>query len=164
MPLRTAAMDPASVRKVCRTQISPEPFLQLRDGVGRNALLRSFLTGMDKAKAAPHRIDQIDSAAIGNINSEANVGLIAEETIAAGKAAVRAHSPIDHRQSMAVHLFCRKEFAICQAKHGAHFSMHGIEPRQRFRFVVAHVNARHPSNESMAKKIARFQRGKSFDR
>jgi hypothetical protein len=90
--------------------------------------------------------------------------LIAEQTVAAGKAAVRAHGPIDHRQSMAVHLFCREEFVICQAKSGTHFSMHSIEPRQRFRFVVAHINASHPPDESMAKEIRRFQRGKSFNR
>ena len=72
-------------------------------------------------------IDQEDRAAVGHINTQANITLIRNHPIVTFEALVPGRRRIDHRNSVAVNLAGSNKFSINQPKNTSGFAMHLVE-------------------------------------
>lgn len=94
-------------------------------------------------------IDQINRAAIGDINTEANVALICDQAIATLEAFVPGNCIIDNSNSITVHLLRRNERRGTESMLPSNFQMNAVQSRKRFRFIMRHLNARDTQSETM---------------
>lgn len=128
-----------------------------------DAQLGSFLAGMNKAETTAHRIDQINGAAIGDVDSKANVRLIGDQPIAFAEAKIFVERMIGYGNSVSVNLFCGEKGKIIESKRSAHLRMHAIEPIERLGFVDRDVDAGNAMNKGMRANIA-GERSKALER
>jgi hypothetical protein len=89
-------------------------------------------------------VDQINRAAVGNVNAEANAALICDQSITILKAFVRGQRLIDNADITAMHLPRGHERRRTKTIALSNFAMNTIQPGKRFRFIVRHLDPRHP--------------------
>src|SRR5437588_8862602 len=65
--------------------IRPEPINHLPDRVRNDAELGAFAPGMHQTDRRCFRIDDVKSAAVGDVNAERDAALIGDDAIAAGE-------------------------------------------------------------------------------
>ena len=115
----------------------------------------------DRAEAL---IDQINRAAIGNVNAEANAALICDQAIATFEAFVLRHCAVDKSDAISVNLLRGNKRSGAESMLSSNFPMNAIEARERFRLVERHLDARHPQGETVNDPGQRAQRWELFSR
>ena len=101
---------------------------------------------MDETNRGRGWIDNINGAAIGDVNAERDSALIGNETVATGEFFVGRRRKIDppspsfgaagNRDSVAVNLFGGEQRPIRNSDFATNFKMRGIKTAQRFGFFV----------------------------
>jgi hypothetical protein len=85
-------------------------------------------------------IDNVNSAAVSDVNAQRDTALIGDDAIAAWKffifAADTAATTVHNRDFVSVNLFGREQRPIAHADCVANFAMRGIEPLQYFSLAV----------------------------
>ena len=139
---------------------------QLVDYVGDNAERGAFAAGMHEADSRSLGIDDVNGAAVGNVNAQGDAALIRYDAVTAGKfAAYRAAAPsIENCDLVSVDLFGGEERPIANTDCLPNFAMRGIEPLQRFGFSMQNIDAGNSLREYMATDSNRAQRGKLLER
>ena len=107
-----------------------------RDRVPNDSQGSSFLARMNQTNRPGISVNQIDRAAIGHIDSEADIALVRNQSITAFKTFVTGGHKIDHRDLIAMDLACRDKFSPTQSQHTSRFAMNLIEVRDHNIFVV----------------------------
>ena len=102
----------------------------LLDRVGDDAELGAFAAGMDQTDGRRFWIDNVNRAAVGNVNAQHDAALIGNKSVAAGEfTAHRAVAiTIDNRNLVSVNLLGGEQRPITHADCVANFAMRGIEP------------------------------------
>ena len=104
-------------------------------------------------------IDQINRAAIGDVNTEANSALIGDQAIAIVEAFVRCGGPIDHPDPVSVDLLRGNEWRPIKSILSSDPSMNSVQPGERFRFIVRHLNPGDTPGETVNDAGLRAERG-----
>ena len=93
-------------------------------------MLGAFASGMRKTDRRRFWIDNVNCAAVGDVNPQRDATLIGDDAVAAGEFAAHraAATTIDNCDFVAVNLFGGKERPIADADCVADFAMRGIEP------------------------------------
>src|SRR5207244_8320745 len=111
-------------------------FPHLLDRFRNNSPLGAFLAGMDEANRRHSWIDNVDRAAIGNVNPKRDATLTRNQTIATGEFLVARHMTIDNRDFVAMNLLRGKQWPISNSNLPSSLAMNRIEPLQCFGLVV----------------------------
>jgi hypothetical protein len=117
-----------------------------------------------EADGAVNRIDEVNRAAIGDVNPEAKAWLIANQTIRVLETFVSAHRRADDGDIFAMDLLRRYEREISEPMFVADSPMHSVQARERFRFVVGYLDARHAQGETVNSLGQRLQLRELFSR
>src|SRR4029077_19258687 len=125
---------------------------------------------MHKANRRCFWINNVNRATVSDVNAEGDTALIGNDAIARGEftsinsAEDSGHdSVVDKGNVVSVDLFCGEQRPIAKAGCVANFPMCGIEPLQRFGFIVGDVDVGNSLDESMTTAFDRVQRGKLFE-
>ncbi len=113
---------------------------------------------MDEADSGPSLINEVNSAAIRDVDPETNIRLVCDQPVTPGKAFAALQWSIDNPDAVSMHLFRRHERTFPYRVGGAHLSMNFVQPSQRFGFISLHVDAGHTCGESMPNFPERAQR------
>ena len=110
--------------------IRPEAINHLPDRVRNDAELGAFAPGMHQTDGRCFRIDDVKSAAVGDINAERDAALIRDDAIAAGEFAAHraAATAIDNRDFVSVNLLRGEQWPVAYANCVANFAMRGFKP------------------------------------
>src|SRR6476659_9477606 len=98
---------------------------------------------MNQTDRGPHGIDKINRATVGNVNSQANSALIRSNAVAVGETFVRSKRGVNDRDLFSVDLLRGDKRFFSEAMLVTNLTMNFVQPRERLRFVVRHLNARH---------------------
>lgn len=109
-------------------------------------------------------IDQINRAAIGDVNAETNAALICDQAIAISEAFVLGNCAIDNGAAISMNLLRRNERRGAEAILSSNFPMNAVQTRERFRLVERHLDARHTQRETVRDLGQRIQRREMFSR
>src|SRR5213075_791749 len=88
------------------------------------------------------RIDDENGAAIGNINAEANAGLICNQAITTLETFVHCDRLMDNANAVSVHLLRRNERRAAEPMCSSDFTVNAVQPSERLQFIVRHLNLR----------------------
>src|SRR5262249_13218605 len=137
----------------------------LPDRVRHDAELRAFATGMHQTDGRCFRIDDVNSAAVRDVNAQHDPALIGDDAVAAGEFAARraAATAINHCDFVSVNLFCGEQWPVADANCVANFAMCGFESPQHFCFSMRNFDAGNSLRESMATDSNRAQRRKLLE-
>jgi hypothetical protein len=98
---------------------------------------------VNKANGVANRIDDVNRAAISDVNSETNSALIRNQSVAILETIIfLSHCPHD-LDMFPVDLLRSHKRDPSETMFAADFPMDVVKPRQRFRFIVRHLDARH---------------------
>ncbi len=141
--------------------IGAEAINHLPDRIRDNPELSAFATGMRQTDSRRFWIDNVNGAAIGDVNAERDAPLIGDDAVAAGEfcagrvGALRrpdaaARRPyLNNCDFVPVNLFGGKERPIADADCVANFVMRGVEPLQHFRFIMRNLDAGNSLGENV---------------
>lgn len=132
------------------------------DGVRNDTELGAFFSRMHQTDRIAHGVHEINSAAIRDVNSEANAALICDQAIAAVKTFVLAGRPIDNTNALSVHLLRGNERRAAESMSPPDFPMNAVQPSERFHFIVRHLDIGHTSGETVNDIVQRAQRRELF--
>jgi hypothetical protein len=104
---------------------------------------------MDQSDCATDGIAKINRAAIGDVDSKTNTGLVRHDSIAILKAIVCSSRRSNHADLFSVNLLRRHEWDRGKTVAASYFPMNAVEPRERFRLVMGHGEAGHTECEAM---------------
>src|SRR6266850_940596 len=95
-----------------------------------NTELRSFFSRMHQTYRNANRVDEIDSATVCDINAEANAGLICNQAITTVETLVPHDRPIDHTDTLSVHLLRSDERCAADSVCLSDFTMNAVQPSE----------------------------------
>ena len=104
---------------------------------------------MHQPNRSLHLIEEINRAAICDVNAKANARLIGDQAITTFKTFVPGHRRIDNGDVISMHLPRGHERRGRESMPAADFPMNTIEAGERFCFVMRHADARNPQGESV---------------
>ena len=107
-------------------RIGTEAINHLSDTVRDDAKLGALATGMRETNRRRCRIDNVNSAAISDINAESDIALLRDDAVATGKFATAART-ICNRDFVSMNLFRPKKRPVGNANRGTDFAMRGIK-------------------------------------
>jgi hypothetical protein len=138
----------------------------LPDRVRYNAELGAFAAGMNQAYSGRFWIENVNRAAVSDVNTEHDTALIRDDAIAAAE--FTAHrivaTAIDNCDLVSVNLLRREQPPIANADGVANFVMRGLEPLQYFCLIVRNVDARNSLRKSVSADSDGAQRWKLLER
>jgi hypothetical protein len=108
-------------------------------------------------------VRKVESAAIGDVNTQADIGLIGDQPIAASETVVAGKWGIDDPNLTPVNLFRGRECIIEEFQLASSLAVDVIQICEHEVFVVRQFYSRNASHEAVATTEA-LQRGKCFDR
>src|SRR5436190_6347880 len=111
--------------------------------------LRSFFSRMHQTYRNANWVDEIDSATVGDINAEANAGLICNQTITTVETFVPSDRPIDNTDTLSVYLLRSDERRVVESLCASDFSVNAIQSSERFQLIVRHLEIRDAQGESV---------------
>jgi len=149
--------------------IGAETFNHLPDRVCDDAKLGAFASRMHQANRRRFWIQDVDCAAVGDVNAERDAALIGDNAIARGEFAAHraAATAVDYCDVVTMDLFggeqrptptssrARDFIGVAKAGCVANFSMYDIEPLQHFGFIVGDV---YPGNSLRENVTTDFDR------
>ena len=117
------------------------------------------------------RIDNVNRAAVGDVNAQRDTRLIGDDAVAAGKMLVLAADTaaatlckIDNCDFISMNLLGREQRPIAHADCIANSAMRGIKPLQYFGFIMGNVDVGNSLRENVTTDLDRAQRRKLFER
>ena len=126
--------------------------------------LGAFFARVDEANGAANRIDEINRAAIGDVNAETNATLICNQPVAVLETFVSANRRADKGDIFSMDLLRGKERQIGEPVFAADFPMHSVQPRESLRLVVRHLDPRDAQRKPVNDLGERVQRRELFSR
>jgi hypothetical protein len=126
--------------------------------------LGAFLARMDQANGVANGIDEINRAAIGDVNAETNATLTCNQSVAVLETFVSANRGIDKGDIFSMNLLRGNERQISDPVFAADFPVHSVQPRERFRLIVRHLETRDAQRETVNDLGQRLQRRELFSR
>jgi hypothetical protein len=147
--------------------IGSEAINHLFDCVGNDAELGAFATGMNQTDSRRFWIDNVNRAAVGDVNAEHDTALIGDDAIAAREKFVIAADTacsIDNCDFVSMNLLGGEYGPIADADCIPNFPVRCIEPLQRFDFIMRHVDAWNSLRKSVTTDSDRAKRGKLLER
>lgn len=108
----------------------------LGDCTRNNAELRPLAAGMDETDSWRVWIDNVNRAAVGDMNAERDTRLICNEAVAAGEMFILVNRSIDNCDLIAVNLFGGKQRAATKSSGMTNLAVRFLEPRQCFSFIM----------------------------
>lgn len=139
-------------------------FGQRADSVGDNAKLRSFFPRMHQSNRIAYRIHDENGAAISNINGETYAALICDQSVTTVETFVRCDRLVDNTDAPAVYLLSGNERGAAKSMSLSDFAMNGVQPRERFHFIVREIDIRDTQGETVNDVVQRAERRKLFNR
>src|SRR5437588_6719766 len=122
---------------------------------------------MDQTDRWRFRINNVNRAAVGDVNAEHDTALIGDDSIAAREFADRldARRPylIDDCDLVSVNLLSGKQWPIADADCIANSAMRRIQPLQHFDFIMRYIDAWNSLRKSVTTDSDRAQRRKLFE-
>jgi len=134
------------------------------DGFRHDAEFRSFFSGMDQADRLPNGIDQINRAAIGDVNTQANAGLVCDQAVTAVNAFIIRDWFIENADAIPMNLLRRYERRPAQSGANPYLTMNRIQPGQRLCLVVRNLHARETRRKTVNHFRPRRQRRELLSR
>lgn len=119
---------------------------------------------MDQSNRLTHRIDQINRATVRDVNAKAHAALICDQPVATLEACILRRRRFDNSDVISMHLLRGNERRVADSMLAPDFPMHAIQPGERLRFIVRHLDPRHAQGEPVRDLRQRAQRGKLFSR
>ena len=119
---------------------------------------------MDETDGATTRINHENRATIRDVDSQADSALVGNDAVAVRETFVGRERDINDGNFVPVDLLGRDERHRGDPLPSANLSMDVVQPRERLRFVVRHLDARHPQGETVNNLRQRAERGEMFDR
>ena|SRR6266480_1309836 len=119
---------------------------------------------MDKTDSWRLWIDDVNRAAIGDVNSKRDTALIRNDAIATGEFFVTFHWRINQCDFVPVNLFGGKQRPIAESSGIANALMGFFKPRQCFRFIVRDVDPRDPLRKNVTTVRQLCQGSELFNR
>src|ERR1043166_745692 len=118
--------------------IGSEVINHLPDRVRDDAELGAFASGMHETDRGRFWIDNVNCAAVSDVNTRCDTALVGNDAVAAGEfAAHRATAAtIYNCDFVPVNLFSSEQRPVSNTDCIANFAMGGAEPRQDFSFIV----------------------------
>src|SRR6059036_1061387 len=109
-------------------------------------------------------IDNVNSATVGDVNTQHDPALIGDDAVAAREIAAHraAATAIYNCDFVSVDLLRGEQWPIADANCVANFAMRGFKPLQYFGFIGRNVDARNSLREKVATNSNRAQRRKLF--
>ena len=132
------------------------------DDARGDAKLRSFFSGVHQTDRIADRIDEVNSATIGDVNSETNAALISNQAVTAVETFVSRDRLIDNTDARTMHLLRSHEGRDAEPMFSPDFPMSSVQPSQRFRFVVRHFDAGDTQGETVNDVGQHAKRRKMF--
>ena len=145
-------------------RIRTEMFAHLLNRFRRDFLLGSFFSGMNKPDRRRFGIDNVNRAAIGNVNAERDFFLVRNQSVATGEFFVARRPKIDHCDFVAVNLLRGQQRPIDYPNLAARFAMSGVESFQHFGFVVRNIDAGNSLDKGVAANLDCGEGRKKFNR
>ena len=108
-------------------RLRSEALDQLFDRVSSNAELAPFAAGMHQSDSRRFWIDNVNSAAVSDMNAERDTRLICNEAVAAGEMLILVNRSIDNCDLVAMNLFGGKQRPIADSNRVSDFPMHCVE-------------------------------------
>ncbi len=133
---------------------------QLIDGRSGNIELSALASGVDQANRRRVWIDEVNSAAIRDVDPERDPALVGDESVAPVKMGVGFNWSVDNCNFASVNLFCGKQRPFGHADCLANVGMSNLEPPERLGFILRHVNPGNSSGENVTATFDRSERGK----
>jgi len=99
----------------------------LDDCIRNDAELGPFAAGMDETDGWRIWIDNVNSAAVSDMNAERDTRLICNEAVAAGEMLILVNRSIDNCDLVAMNLFGGKQRPIADSNRVSDFPMHCVE-------------------------------------
>lgn len=118
--------------------IGAETFHHLADRICHDTKFSAFASGMHKADSRCVRIYNVNCATVGDINTECDATLVADNAVAAREFTTHraAAIAVDYCYFITVNLFGGEQRPVAKSGRAANFAMCGIEPLQHFGFFV----------------------------
>ena len=142
----------------------PEMLPHCLDGIRDDGQLRAFFSGMDKADRFSSGIGKVNSAAISDVNSEANARSIRDQAVTAFKTGGVAGLVVDKPDPVPVHLLRGNERRGTKPLFSPNFPMNTVQPRECLHFVAGHLDTGHPQGETVNKPGKRTESLELFSR
>src|SRR3982075_3444888 len=98
---------------------------------------------MHETNRAADWIGKVNGTTIGNVDAVAEAAPIRNQSITVRETVVFAHHRIDDADLFSMDLLRGDKRHRIEAVLASDFSMNAIEPRQRFRFIVRHLDPGH---------------------
>ena len=99
----------------------------LGDCIRNDAKLCALAAGMDETDGWRIWIDNVNSAAVSDMNAERDTRLICNEAVAAGEMLILVNRSIDNCDLVAMNLFGGKQRPIADSNRVSNFPMHCVE-------------------------------------
>lgn len=119
---------------------------------------------MHKPDRTEALIDQINRAAIGNVNAETDAALICDQPIATFEAFALRHRAIDNRDAISVDLPRGNERRRTESMLRPDFAMNTVQTRASLRLLVRHLETGDTQGEAVNDIGERTQRWEMFRR
>src|SRR4051794_37233240 len=121
---------------------------------------------MHKCDRRRVRIDNVDCATVGDVNTERDTALIADNAVAAQEFAAHrvAATALYHCYFITVNLFGGEQRPVAKSSCVANFAMGGIEPLKHFGLIMGNIDAGDSLREKVTADFDRIQRRKLFER
>ena len=110
------------------------PHLDYR--LGDDTQLRALFPRVNQGSGALLSVEEVKGAAIGNVNSEANIALVGNQTVAAFETAIVCQRRINHRNFVPMDLLSGCKRVIQQSEGAPRLPVNSIQIRQDNGFVV----------------------------
>src|SRR5438132_10142246 len=121
---------------------------------------------MDQTDLWRFRINNVNRAAVGDVNAEHDTTLITDDAIAAWKMFVLAAATackIDNCDFISMNLLGREQRPVADADCIANSAMRRIQPLQHFDFIMRYIDAWNSLRKSVTTDSDRAQRRKLFE-
>ena len=139
-------------------------FAHRLDGVRDDPELSASFPGMHQSNRIAYGIDDENGAAISNVNAETNAALICDQAIRTVETFVRCGRLIDNTDAPAVHLLGGNERRAAESMSLSGFAMNGVQPSERFHFIVRELDIGDTQGETVNDVVQRAERRKLFSR
>jgi hypothetical protein len=108
-------------------------------------------------------IDNVNRAAIGDVNPENNLLLVGDQPIASGEHVIGVNRMIDNRDFIAVDLLCSEQRPISDSDLATKLAMSRIQSPKGLGFVVRNINAWNARDKTVTNIWNRRERWKVFE-
>ena len=139
-------------------------FAHLIDRLRCDCLLGPFFAGVNQPDGRRFGIDNVNCAAIGNMNAERDPSLIRDHPVAAGEFLIIRNRLCNNRDFVPVNLLRGKQRPVCHSNFAPSFAMNDLQRLQSFGFVMGNIDPGNAFDKCVTTNVDRRYRREKFDR